>query len=60
MSQKFKMATKTKFAYVTIKTLVYLRTFGQFANFKIQIFLYILEILQKHNKKKIFYKKDGL
>jgi hypothetical protein len=30
MADKFKMATKTKFAYVAKKTLVRLRTFGQF------------------------------
>jgi hypothetical protein len=29
MAAKFKMATKTKFAYVAKKTLVRLRTFGQ-------------------------------
>jgi hypothetical protein len=30
MAAKLKMATKTKFAYVAKKTLVRLRTFGQF------------------------------
>jgi hypothetical protein len=33
VAAKFKMATKTKFAYVAKKTLVSLRTFGQFDYF---------------------------
>jgi hypothetical protein len=30
MATKFKIATKTKFTYVAKKTLVHLRTYGQF------------------------------
>jgi hypothetical protein len=37
IAAKFKMATKTLFAYVATKTLVCLKTFGQFEKYKIYL-----------------------